>query len=155
MRGLASLLTVTRAEWGTGRSPRERGQQVPPLPGNGMWTRPQRRSGWPSPHVVSRALVCGIPGWCLAERPACPASCAPQCVYRAAHPVGLLEFASVISQVEDQGHSSQGLTEVGPRPYLTGLVSIPAGRGLISLPGVGVSSLDFLIPTSLLLFCPK
>lgn len=68
MRGLASLLTVTRAEWGTGRSPRERGQQVPPLPGNGMWTRPQRRSGWPSPHIVSRALVCGIPGWCLGGR---------------------------------------------------------------------------------------
>lgn len=109
------------------------------------------------PGLWNPGLVLGRegPGWPLAERPACPTSCAPQCVYRAAHPVGLLEFASVISQVEDQGHSSQGLTEVGPRPYLTGLISIPAGRGLISLPGVGVSSLDFLIPTSLLLFFPK
>ena len=63
-------------------------------------------------------------------------------------PVGPLEFTDALSQVEDQGQRRQGLAEVGPR-LCWALVSIPAGRCLVSL--LGVSSLGFLIPTSFLL----
>lgn len=131
----------------------------------------QRRSGCPSLHVATRALVFGIPGWCSGGRAQAgpwasillvlaPSRAQPLPLLSVfvGCPVWLGSWSLPVSSPRWRtkvNHSRQGLTEVEPRPYLTGLVSIPAGRCLISLPGVGVSSLTSLIPTSLLLFCPK